>query len=274
MRCSAVLGYEAAGRKGKFLMAELIIRQIPVLQDNYVYLAHEPDSETTAVVDPSLAPPVLQAAAELGWRITHILNTHHHHDHTGGNLEIKEATGCIIVGPRADRDRIPGIDVAIGDGDEYALGDQLGRVFDVPGHTRGHIAVWFAQSRALFSGDTLFLMGCGRLFEGTPEQMWHSLGKLRTLPPETRIYCGHEYTLANARFALTVDPDNAALIARSERVRTMRAAGQSTVPGSLGDELATNPFLRADQPSLQAMTGTQGDPVATFAAIRHRKDVF
>lgn len=274
MRSFAVLGYGPAGRKGKFFVAELVIRQIPVLSDNYVHLAHDPDSGMTAAVDPAVAPPVLQAASEQGWRITHILNTHHHHDHTGGNLDIKEATGCVIVGPRAERDRIPGIDVAVGEGDAYALGDQPARVFEVPGHTLGHIAWWFAQSRILFSGDTLFLMGCGRLFEGTPEQMWHSLGKLRALPPETRIYCGHEYTLANARFALTVDPDNAALIARSDRVRAMRAAGQSTVPGSLGEELATNPFLRADQPSLQAITGTPGDAVGTFAAIRRRKDIF
>jgi hydroxyacylglutathione hydrolase len=255
-------------------MAELVIRQIPVLSDNYVYLAHEPESGATAVVDPSVAPPVLDLAATLGWRITHILNTHHHPDHTGGNLAIKDATGCVIVGPRADRDRIPGIDVALGDGDTYALGDQVARAFDVPGHTRGHIALWFAQSHALFCGDTLFLMGCGRLFEGTPEQMWRSLGKLRALPPETRVYCAHEYTLSNARFAVTVDPGNAALAARAERVKAMRAAGEPTVPATLGEELATNPFLRADQPALQAATGTAGDPVATFAAIRQRKDIF
>jgi hydroxyacylglutathione hydrolase len=255
-------------------MSELVIRQIPVLRDNYVYLLHDEASGATGVVDPSVAEPVLAQLAETGWRLTHILNTHHHPDHTGGNLEIKRATGAIVVGPRADRDRIPGIDVAVADGERYALGSEAAEVFDVPGHTRGHIAYWFKDSRALFCGDTLFLMGCGRLFEGTPEQMWRSLGKLRRLPGETRVYCGHEYTQANARFALTVDPENAALVARARRVDALRTEGKSTVPGTMADELATNPFLRADQPALQEAAGAPGDPVATFAAIRRRKDVF
>jgi hydroxyacylglutathione hydrolase len=255
-------------------MSELVIRQIPVLKDNYVYLAHDPERGATAVVDPAVAGPVLRALAETGWRLTHILNTHHHADHTGGNLEIKAATGCTIVGPRADRDRIPGIDDDVGEGDRYALGAQIAQVFEVPGHTRGHIAYWFGNSRALFCGDTLFIMGCGRLFEGTPDQMWHSLGKLRALPAETRIYCAHEYTQSNARFALTVEPQNSALVARSHRVDALRAEGKPTVPGTLGEEIATNPFLRADQPALQQAMGAPGDPVATFAAIRRRKDSF
>ncbi len=255
-------------------MSELVIRQVPVLRDNYVYLLHEPEANVTAAVDPSVAPPVLAALAEQGWRLTHVLNTHHHNDHTGGNNELKAATGCTIVGPRADRDRIPGIDVAVGEGDSYALGSEVARVFDVPGHTRGHIAYWFATSRALFSGDTLFLMGCGRLFEGTPEQMWRSLSKLKALPKETRVYCGHEYTAANARFALTVEPGNRDLIARAARVDAARAAGRSTIPGTMGEELLTNPFLRADLPALQSAAGAPGDAVATFAAIRERKDKF
>ena len=255
-------------------MSELVIRQIPVLRDNYVYLLHDPASAATGVVDPSVAPPVLRALAEAGWRLTHILNTHHHPDHTGGNLEIKQATGAVIVGPRADRDRIPGIDVTLGDGDRYTLGSDTAEVFDVPGHTRGHIAYWFGDAKALFCGDTLFLMGCGRLFEGTPEQMWRSLGKLRRLPGDTRVYCGHEYTQANARFALTVEPENPALVARARQIDQLRAEGKSTVPGTMADEVATNPFLRADQPALQAAAGTPGDPVATFAAIRRRKDNF
>jgi hydroxyacylglutathione hydrolase len=255
-------------------MTELIIRQIPVLNDNYVYLLHEPEREMTAAVDPAVAAPVMKMLAGTGWRLTHILNTHHHGDHVGGNLELKAATGCTIVGPRADRDRIPGIDVEVGEGDEYAFGAAVARVFDVPGHTSGHIAYWFGDSQALFCGDTLFLMGCGRLFEGTPAQMWTSLGKLKALPPETRIYCAHEYTQSNARFAVTVEPDNATLAARARLVDSLRAAGRPTVPATLGEELATNPFLRADQPSLQAAAGAPGDAVATFAAIRRRKDNF
>ena len=252
----------------------LEIQQIPVLRDNYVYLLREPKSGAVGAVDPSVAAPVLAALEQRGWTLTHVINTHHHPDHTGGNLELKAATGAIVVGPLADRDRIPGIDVALGDGDTFKFGEETATVFDVPGHTRGHIAYWFKDSQALFCGDTLFLMGCGRLFEGTPQQMWNSLGKLKTLPPATRVYCGHEYTQANARFALTVEPTNAALVARAKRVDDLRAAGKSTVPGTLADELATNPFLRADQPALQQAMGAPGDPVATFAAIRKAKDNF
>jgi hydroxyacylglutathione hydrolase len=255
-------------------MTELTIRQIPVLRDNYVYLIRDPDSDATGAVDPSVAGPVLDALKETGWCLTHILNTHHHADHTGGNLDLKAATHCTIVGPRADRDRIPGIDIAVGDGDSYGFGERHARVFDVPGHTRGHIAYWFADSRALFCGDTLFIMGCGRLFEGTAAQMWDSLGKLKSLPPETRVYCAHEYTQNNARFALTVDPGNADLRARAQRVDEMRARNVPTVPGTIGEELLTNPFLRADQKPLQELAGTVGDPVATLAEIRHRKDNF
>jgi hydroxyacylglutathione hydrolase len=256
-------------------MSELVIHQIPALSDNYIYLAHDPATKATAVVDPSVAEPVLAALAEKGWRLTHILNTHHHNDHTGGNLELKAATGAIIVGPAADRDRIPGIDVALAEGEHYAVGEADAEVFDVPGHTRGHIAFWFKGSRTVFSGDTLFLMGCGRMFEGTAPQMWSSLSKLRALPPETRIYCGHEYTQANARFALSVEPENKALIERAKSVDATRAEGRSTIPGLMRDELATNPFLRADRPELQQAAGMAGaDPVAVFAEIRHRKDVF
>ena len=259
------------GRQG---MAELEIRQLKALRDNYVYLLRDPETGATGAVDPSEAGPVFAALAETGWRLTHVLNTHHHPDHTGGNLALKEKTGCTIVGPRADRARIPGIDIDVADGEDYAFGRQVARVFDVPGHTRGHIAFWFGGSRALFCGDTLFTLGCGRLFEGTPQQMWHSLSKLKALPPETRVYCGHEYTQANARFALTVEPRNEALVSRSRRVDELRQRNQPTVPATMGEELATNPFLRADQPALQAAMGASGDPVATFAEIRRRKDVF
>lgn len=254
-------------------MAKLDIRYIQALRDNFVYFLREPDSGAVAVVDPSEHEPVLAAAEKWGWKITHILNTHHHPDHTGGNLAIKDATGCTIVGPGPDRDRIPGIDVEVDEGDTYTLGDQVAKVFFIPGHTRGHIAFWFEESKALFSGDTLFLMGCGRTFEGTPEQMWNSLLKLRALPDDTRVYCGHEYTLANAKFAVTVDPENEALRERLAKVEKVREAGEFTVPGTLAEERATNPFLRADDPGVAAAVDLAGaDPAAVFAEVRGRKD--
>jgi hydroxyacylglutathione hydrolase len=256
-------------------MARLEIERIPVLQDNYVWLAREADSGAVAAVDPSVAEPVLAAAERRGWKITHILNTHHHPDHTGGNLEIKAATGATIVGPSHDRARIPGIDVEVSDGGSYDLGRERAEIFFVPGHTKGHIAFWFRNSDALFCGDTLFLMGCGRLFEGTPEQMWNSLSRLRALPESTKVYCGHEYTQSNARFALTVEPANADLKARAAWVDRMRAEGKGTVPGTMGDERKTNPFLRADVPAVAAAVGLAGaDPVKVFAEVRRRKDVF
>ena len=256
-------------------MAELVIQQIPVLSDNYVYLLHDAATGSTAVVDPAVSQPVLDALREKNWRLTHILNTHHHADHVGGNLELKQATGCHIVGPRADRARIPGIETEVGDGDTYRFGSAEAKVFDVPGHTSGHIAYWFPESRAVFVGDTIFMLGCGRLFEGTPQTMWASLSKLRALPPETRIYCAHEYTQSNARFALTVEPSNDALKRRSREIDAARAAGRPTVPATMAEELATNPFLRADRPELQRDAGLVGrDPAAVFGEIRHHKDHF
>ena len=251
------------------------IHQIPVLSDNYVYLIRDPRSGSVGVVDPAVTEPVLEAAGRLGWKITHILNTHHHGDHVGGNRKIKAATGCVIVGPRADAGRIPGIDVQVGDGDFYDFGGARATVFDVPGHTRGHIAFWFADSAALFCGDTLFALGCGRMFEGNPDQFWTSLSKLRDLPDETRVFCAHEYTQANARFALSVDGENPALVERSNRIDAARAENKPTVPSLLGEEKATNPFLRADDAVLAANVGLAGhDPVAVFAEVRARKDNF
>lgn len=218
---------------------------------------------------------MLSALRRLQWKLNFILNTHHHPDHVGGNQELMDATGCEVVGPRADKFRIPGITHEVGDGDTFDLGSARAMVFDVPGHTRGHIAYWFKDSAALFCGDTLFALGCGRLFEGTPTQMWQSLSKLKALPAQTRVYCAHEYTQSNGRFALSVEPDNQALRARMQQVDALRLQGLPTVPSTLGEELATNPFLRPDSAAIQTVLGLEGAPLAeVFGATRARKDSF
>lgn len=256
-------------------MASLQIEQVPVLSDNYVYLIYDPATQACACVDPAESAPVKRRLDELGWRLTHIFNTHHHHDHIGGNLTLKQAYECQIVGADNDRARIDGIDVGVKDGDVFEFGSTRAHVFEVPGHTRGHIAFWFEDDHALFCGDTLFALGCGRLFEGTPAQMWHSLSKLKQLPDETRVYCAHEYTQANAQFALTIDPTNAALISRAREIDDLRAQGQPTVPARLGMEKATNPFLRPDETNVQKTLDMVGkDSVEVFAEIRRRKDNF
>lgn len=256
-------------------MTPLEIALVPLLKDNYGYLLHEPKSGLTAVLDPSEAEPVLEAVAARGWRLSHILNTHHHGDHCGGNVELKAATGARVVGPAYDRARIPAIDEAVDEASGFQMGYARARVLFIPGHTRGHIAFWFEGSKALFCGDTLFSLGCGRMFEGDPVMMWGSLSKLRALPTETRIYCGHEYTEANARFALTVDPDNKALQARNTAVKALRAEGKPTIPSTLAEERAANPFLRADDPAMAQRLGLSGKPAhEVFGEIRRRKDQF
>jgi hydroxyacylglutathione hydrolase len=253
----------------------LDIEIIPALADNYNFLLRAKDGAAVAVVDPSEAAPIIAALERRGLRLTHILNTHHHSDHIGGNAALRARYGAILVGPRAETARIPDMDVTLGDGETFALGPHVAEIFFVPGHTRGHIAYWFAKDEALFCGDTLFSLGCGRLFEGTPQEMWKSLTRLRELPAQTRVYCAHEYTMANGKFAQTVEPDNAALIARIDEVARLRAAQQPTVPSTIELERATNPFLRADRPELQTALGRLGeDPVAVFAAIRQAKDRF
>jgi hydroxyacylglutathione hydrolase len=251
------------------------IALVPLLTDNYGYLLHDPASGETGIVDPSEAAPVLAAARERGWHLTHILNTHHHHDHTGGNLALKQATGAAIVGPAPDRARIPGIDVALDEGETFPLGAAVAEILFIPGHTRGHIAFHFRGEKAVFCGDTLFSLGCGRMFEGTAPMMWASLDKLRHLPPETRIYCGHEYTAANARFAVSIDPDNEALRRREGAVAALRGRGEPTIPSTMGEERAANPFLRADDPELAAAIGLpDAPPSEVFGEIRRRKDNF
>jgi hydroxyacylglutathione hydrolase len=253
----------------------LSILQIPVLTDNYIYLIHDPVSAETAVIDPALAQPVLAVLDKKGWGLTSILNTHHHWDHVGGNLELKQKTGCRIIASQSDRDRIPGIDMGVSEDDVISLGQQSARVISTPGHTKGHIVYHFAEDSALFCGDTLFVMGCGRLFEGTPEQMWNSLQKLKALPPSTRIYCTHEYTQANGRFALSVEPDNSHTQQKMLEVQQLRAENKPTVPSTIEEERATNPFFRADSISVQKTLGMEGQsPVRVFTELRKRKDSF
>jgi len=224
-------------------MLEII--RIPVLSDNYVWLVHEPESQETMVVDPAVADPVLAEAAERGWTITQIWNTHWHPDHTGGNAAIKEATGCHVTGPEAEQDRIPTLDTMVKEGDTVKLGSVTAEVIDVPAHTAGHIAFHIPSEKVAFVGDTLFAMGCGRLFEGTAAQMYDNMRKLEALPDATRIYCAHEYTKANGEYALAAEPDNLAIKERMAEVLTLRERGEATVPTTIRQERATNPFMRA-----------------------------
>ncbi|HEY0626764.1 MAG TPA: hydroxyacylglutathione hydrolase [Allosphingosinicella sp.] len=224
--------------------SSLEIVRIPALSDNYIWLVHEPVSGETMVIDPAVAEPVLAEAEARGWKITQIWNTHWHPDHTGGNAAIKETTGCHITGPAAEAARIPTLDRRVGEGDRVTLGGVEAEVLEVPAHTAGHIAYHLPSEEVVFVGDTLFAMGCGRLFEGTAEQMHTNLQRLSKLPPETRVYCAHEYTLSNARFAVTMEPDNQALLERVAAVEAARALGQATVPTTIALERATNPFMR------------------------------
>ncbi len=224
-------------------MLEII--RIPVLSDNYVWLVHEPESQETMVVDPAVAEPVLAEAEKRGWTITQIWNTHWHPDHTGGNAAIKEATGCHITGPEAEQERIPTLDTMVREGDTVKLGDVTAEVIDVPAHTAGHIAFHIPSEKVAFVGDTLFAMGCGRLFEGTAEQMYDNMRKLEALPDSTKVYCAHEYTQSNGEYALVAEPDNLAVKERMAEVLTLRGRGEATVPTTIRLERATNPFMRA-----------------------------
>ncbi len=252
----------------------LDIIQIPLLKDNYAYMLHEADSGETAVVDPSSSIPVLDLLKERGWSLKYIINTHHHYDHTGGNEDIKAQTGCKIICSYTDRDRVPGgVDITVREGDVVSIGTAQAKVMEIPGHTIGCVAFWFEKERAVFCGDTLFSLGCGRLFEGTAEQMWNSLRRLGALPRTTKIYCGHEYTQANGKFALSVDPHNQALKDYLHHVDDLRAQGLPTIPSTVEIEVKANPFLRAPMLRQETLNLKHGfEPHEAFAELRRKKD--
>jgi hydroxyacylglutathione hydrolase len=250
----------------------LDIFQIPALQDNYIYVLKDPNSLEVVVIDPTLAAPVLEFLDQNNFSLKWILNTHHHWDHVGGNLELQQKTKAQIVGFAQDQNRIPGITLSLQEGDIFSFGGSSFRVLEVPGHTLGHIAFWLPQEKALFCGDTLFSLGCGRLFEGTPSQLWSSLLKIRALPDDTFVYCAHEYTLSNGKFALNLEPCNQELINYMKLIEEKREMGIPTVPSLLRIEKALNPFLKADSPVFQHLE-PQG-AVDIFRLLRSKKDEF
>ena len=251
----------------------LEVYQFPCLMDNYGYLIHEAKQNKTAAIDTPDPDKITAALAHKGWQLDYIFNTHHHFDHAGGNTELKDKTGCQIFGPKGEADKIPSLDKAVGEGARVAFGAEEAIVFDLPGHTLGHIAYYFAESGIIFVGDTLFALGCGRLFEGTPVQMWDSLQKLMALPDDTVVYCAHEYTQANAQFALSVEPNNQALVERAAEIAQTRAQNKPTVPTTLQLEKATNPFLRPMSAEIQKTLNMVGaKEVDVFAETRKRKD--
>ena len=253
------------------------IRLFRCLSDNYGVLLHDPESGATASIDAPEAAPIEAALKATGWKLTDILVTHHHADHTDGILELKEKYKCRVVAPAAEAEKIPAVDLTVREGDKVSVGKLSANVIETPGHTSGHIAYWFHADKLAFVGDTLFSIGCGRVIEGTPGMMWRSLTKLRDLPDDTKIYCGHEYTLANIKFARTIEPDNAVLAARDAQAQAQQQIAQNepTIPVTIGDEKLANPFLRADLPEVAAGIGMAGkQPAQVFAEIRARKNKF
>ena len=254
-------------------MAELQIHQFACLKDNFGVLVNDPSTGLTASIDAPEAEPVRRALAAKGWTLSHILVTHHHADHTQGIAALKAETGCTVIGPKAEAARIQGLDRTVAGSDKLTFAEHTIDVIDTPGHTSGHITYWIPGAKVAFVGDTLFAIGCGRVIEGTPEMMWQSLSRLAQLPGDTMIYCGHEYTQSNARFALTIEPENAALQARATEVDRLLAAGQATLPTRLDRELATNPFLRAQVPAIRKRLGLEtAADWQVFAEIRERKN--
>lgn len=253
----------------------LEIVQFPCRSDNFGVLIHDAKTGHTAAIDAPELTPILAVLEEKGWQLTNIFTTHHHIDHVEANLDLKSRFNCTITGPEAEKDKIPGIDKTVKGGDVIDFGGHKAEVIDCPGHTLGGISLHFADAKVLFAADTLFALGCGRLLEGTPAQMWLSLSKLLKLPDDTSVYCGHEYTLSNAKFALTIDPDNEALVARAIEIERLRAANKPTLPTTIGLEKATNPFLRASDGNIRENLGMQSaSDGEVFAEIRKRKDNF
>jgi hydroxyacylglutathione hydrolase len=256
-------------------MTKLEIHQFPARSDNYGVLVHDPETGATASIDAPDAEAVLAALHETGWELSHILITHHHHDHTAGNEVLKRMTGCTIVGPAKEARSVPGIDATVKEGDTVEVGAVSARVLDTPGHTAGHVSYYFPDDAIVFVGDTLFSVGCGKLLEGDAKTMWHSLSKLANLPPGTEVYCGHEYTDKNCRFALTVEPENEALQARAREAAALAAKHEPALPTTIGKERATNPFLRPQSPAIQKRLAMEGrEPWEIFGEIRKRKDRF
>lgn len=256
-------------------MARLDIHQFICRSDNYGVLLHDHKSGETAAIDAPDAADVERQLTARGWRLTHILTTHHHGDHVEGNAALKQRFGCTIIGPQAEAAKIPGLDRAVSGGESFSWAGREVRVLDCPGHTAGHIAYHLPEEEMLFAGDTLFSLGCGRVFEGTMEEMHRSVSQFATLPASTRLYCGHEYTQSNARFALSVEPGNAALVARAAEVDRLRGMGEMTCPSALGEELKTNPFLRTGSTEIRRNLGLAGASDAeVFAELRRRKDSF
>lgn len=254
-------------------MAKLEIHQFMCLSDNYGVLVHDAASGLTASIDAPEPNAVRKALADMGWKLTHILVTHHHGDHTAGVMPLKSETGCHVIGPRAEAGKINGLDKTVGEGDSITFSGREVNVFDTPGHTAGHITYWLPSESTAFVGDTLFAMGCGRIIEGNAEMMWTSLQKIAALPPATELYCGHEYTLSNAKFALTIEPENEALRKRATEVEKLRAANQFTLPTRVDLELETNPFLRPHVPAIRKRLALEKAPDwQVFGEIRERKN--
>ncbi|CAJ2661027.1 hydroxyacylglutathione hydrolase 2, mitochondrial-like isoform X1 [Trifolium pratense] len=258
------------------MSSSLQIELVPCLSDNYAYLLHDVDTGTVGVVDPSEASPVIDALSKKNRNLNYILNTHHHHDHTGGNVELKARYGAMVIGSGTDKERIPGIDIHLKDGDKWMFAGHEVHVIDTPGHTRGHISFYFPGSGTIFTGDTLFSLSCGKLFEGSPEQMQSSLRKITSLPDDTSIYCGHEYTLNNTKFALAVEPENKALQSYAAHVTNLRSKGLPTIPTTLKLEKACNPFLRTSSAQIRKSLNipVTADDAEALGIIRQAKDDF